>query len=84
MTWAQILAAIFAVLFSALFQGGVVAIGFYTHNEFAWKVGLAGVGLTYICFMLQVVKPDWPIAYGTAAACSMTAAILAGLSLLVR
>lgn len=84
MSWQQMLFACFTVVFSALFQSFVVAIGYHTHNEFAWKVGLAGIGLTYVCFMLQVVKPDWHVVHGTAAACSICAGALAGFSLLVR
>lgn len=84
MTWNQMLYACFAVVFSCAYQVGVVAIGFATGNEFAWKMGLVGLGLTYVCFMIQAVKPDWTNVANTAVACSIVAGVLAGLALLIR
>jgi hypothetical protein len=82
MTWAQIIAMIFAGVFSALYQSGVIALGWLTGNAFAWKVGLAAAGLTYLSFAIQIAYPDARGVAGTAVAASIVAGTLAGLALL--
>lgn len=82
MTWAQIIAMVFAGVFSALYQGGVIALGYLTGNAFAWKMGLAAAGLTYLSFAIQISYPDATRVAGTAVAISIIAGVLAGLALL--
>ena len=82
MTWAQIIAMVFAGVFSALYQGGVIALGYLTGNGFAWKMGLAAAGLTYLSFAIQISYPEADKVAGTAVAISIIAAVLAGLALL--
>lgn len=82
MTWAQIIAMIFAGVFSALYQSGVIALGYLTGNSFAWKVGLAAAGFTYLSFAIQIAYPEHRGVANTAVAISIVAGVLAGLALL--
>jgi hypothetical protein len=84
MTWAQILSACFAALFSLAYSVCVFVAGIKTGNEFAWKLALVCLGFTYLGFMIEYVKPAWPMVAGTAVAGSIVAGILAGVALLVR
>ena len=82
MTWGNLIAMVFAGMFSALYQTGVIALGWLTGNTFAWKMGLAAAGLTYLSFAIQITYPDLPRVANTAVAVSIVAGTLAGLSLL--
>lgn len=82
MTWAQIIAMVFAGVFSALYQGGVITLGWLTGNAFAWKLGLAAAGLTYLSFAIQIAYPEAEKVAATAVAASIVAGTIAGLALL--
>lgn len=84
MTWVQILSACFAALFSLAYSVCVFVAGIKTGNEFAWKLALVCLGLTYLTFMFQAMKPDWIGVIQTAIAASTIAGVLAGVALLVR
>lgn len=89
MSWSQILSWGSAVAYGIAYLGGVATLGYLTHNEFAWKLAVAAMGICFLTFALQAVEPDWKyvswrLVAGTSAACSIVAGVLAGLGLLVR
>lgn len=72
------------VVNSALYLSGCVAAGLVTGNPWAWKAGLAAIGLTYVSFHLQYTMPGKLGLCHAAVVASIAAGLLAGAALLVR
>lgn len=87
MTAHQLFLAGAAVLYSTLYLALVVVVGLATGNPLAWKLGLASLGLCYLCFVFQYyggVHAIYLTVANTAVACSIVAGVLAGVALLVK
>lgn len=67
---------------SALYFTLVFVAGLVMRNDYAWKLAIAGVGFTFLCYLFQVVAPEQRGIAGTAVASSIVVGILAGLALL--
>ena len=83
MTEDQRFIAIGAYINSALYCAGVFVAGIVRGNPWAWRLALATVGVTFLCYNAQLALPQ--IGRGTLSFmtwCTIVVGICAGVSLL--
>lgn len=68
---------------SALYFAMVAFAGMRTGNDYAWKLAIAGVGFTYLCYGIQLMLPvEYQRAAYAAFGFSLLLGVMSGISLL--
>lgn len=72
------------LLNSALYLSGVFIAGLVTGNPWAWKMSLAAMGVTYLCYWFQADTQLPPMAIRITVILSIVMGAAAGIGLLVK
>lgn len=69
------------LLNSALYLTGCFVAGLWTGNSVAWRLALAGAGVTYVCYVIQPYPIPRPALIASLVA-SIALGLFAGLALI--